>query len=60
MVPVEGANVTADCGCSQDAVKDDDEVTNAEGGEDDGGDVFLDVLQRAEWFPGTSKFQVGV
>ena len=48
MVPVEGDDVTADCGCSWDAVKDDDEVTNAEGGEDDGGDVFLDVLQRAE------------
>ena len=52
--------MAADCGSSWDTVKDDDEVTNAEGGEDDGGDVFLDVLQRAEWFPGTSKFQVGV
>ena len=60
MVPVEGDDVAADCGGSWDAVKDNDEVTNAEGGEDDGGDVFLDVLQRAEWFPGTSKFQVGV
>ena len=60
MVPVEGDDVAADCGCSWDPVKDDDEVTNAEGGEDDGGDVFLDVLQRAEWLPGTSKFQVGV
>ena len=48
MVPVKGDDVAADCGCSWDAVKDDDEVTNAEGGEDDGGDVFLDVLQRAE------------
>ena len=57
---MEGDDVAADGGCSWDTVKDDDEVTNAEGGEDDGGDVFLDVLQRAEWFPGTSKFQVGV
>ena len=60
MIPVEGNDVAADGGCSWDAVKDDDEVTNAEGGEDDGGDVFLDVLQRAEWLSGTSKFQVGV
>ena len=60
MVPVKGDDVAADCGSSWDTVKDDDEVTNAEGGEDDGGDVFLDALQRAEWFPGTSKFQVGV
>ena len=60
MVPVEGDDVAADCGSSWDAVKDDNEVTNAEGGEDDGGDVFLDVLQRAEWLLGTSKFQVGV
>ena len=60
MVPVEGDDVAADCGSSWDAVKDDDEVTNTEGGKDDRGDVFLDVLQRAEWFPGTSKFQVGV
>ena len=60
MVPVEGDDVAADSGSSWDAVKDDDEVTNAEGGEDDRGDVFLDVLQRAEWFPGTLKFQVGV
>ena len=60
MVPVEGDDVAADCGSSWDTVKDDNEVTNAEGGEDDGGDVFLDVLQRAEWLPGTSKFQVGV
>ena len=52
--------MAADCGSSWDAVKDDDEVTNAEGGEDDGGDVLLDMLQCAEWFPGTSKFQVGV
>ena len=48
MVPVEGDDVTADCGCSWDAIKDDDEVAKAEGSEDDGGDVFLDVLQRAE------------
>ena len=48
MVPVEGDDVTTDCGGSRDTVKDDDEVTNTEGGEDDGGDVFLDVLQRAE------------
>ena len=60
MVPVEGDDVAADCGCSWDTVKDGDEVTNAECSEDDRGDVFLDVLQRAEWFPGTSKFQVGV
>ena len=60
MVPVEGDDVAADCSGSWDAVKDDDEVTNAEGGEDDGGDVLLDVLQRAEWLSGASKFQVGV
>ena len=60
MVPVEGDDVTTDCGSSWDTIKDDDEVANAEGGEDDGGDVFLDVLQRAEWFPGMLKFQVGV
>ena len=60
MVPVEGDDVTADCGSSWDTVKDDNEVTNAEGSEDDGGDVLLDVLQRADWFPGRSKFQVGV
>ena len=52
--------MAADCGSSWDTVKDDDEVTNAEGSEDDGGNVFLDVLQRAEWLSGTSKFQVGV
>ena len=60
MVPVEGDDVAADCGCSQDSVKDDDEVMNVEGGKDDGGDVFLDVLQHAVWLPGMSKFQVGV
>ena len=48
MVPVERDDVAADGGCSWDAIKDDDEVTNAEGSEDDRGDVFLDVLQRAE------------
>ena len=40
--------MTADCGCSWDSVKDDDEVTNAEGSEDDQGDMLLDMLQRAE------------
>ena len=60
MIPVEGDDVAADCGCSWDAVKDDDEVMNVEGSEDNGGDVFLDVLQHAEWFLGTLKFQVGV
>ena len=60
MVPVKGDDVAADGGGSRDAIKDDDEVTNVEGGEDDGGDVFLDMLQRAEWLSGTSKFQVGV
>ena len=60
MVPVEGDDVTADCGSSWDTVKDDNEVTNAEGSEDDGGDVLLDVLQRAEWLSGMSKFQVGM
>ena len=48
MVPVEGDDVAADCGCSWDSVKDDDKVTKAEGGEDDRGDMFLDVLQRVE------------
>ena len=48
VVPVEGDDVAADCGCSRDPVKDHDEVTNAECGEDDGSDVFLDVLQCAE------------
>ena len=48
MVPVEGDDVAADCGCSQDPVKDDNEVTNAECSEDDRGDVFLDVLQHAD------------
>ena len=57
---MKGDDVAADCGCSWDTVKDDDEVTNAEGGEDDGGDVLLDALQRDEWLSGTSKFQVGV
>ena len=60
MVPVEGDDVTTDCGSSWDTIKDDDEVANAEGGEDDRGDVLLDVLQRAEWLSGTSKFQVGI
>ena len=60
MVPVERDDVAADGGCSWDAIKDNDEVMNAEGGEDDRGDVFLDMLQRAEWLLGTSKFQVGV
>ena len=60
MVPVEGDDVAVDCGCTWDAIKDNDEVTNAEGREDDGSDVFLDVLQHAERLSGTSKFQVGV
>ena len=51
--------MAADCGSSWDSIKDDDEVTNTEGCEDDRGDVFLDVLQRVEWFPGMLKFQVG-
>ena len=57
---MEGDDVAADCGCSWDSIKDDNEVMNMECSEDDGGDMFLDVLQRVEWFPGTLKLQVGV
>ena len=41
-----------DGGFSWDSVKDDDEVTNVDGGKDDWGDVLMEEIQSDGWWPG--------